>query len=204
MIDISKRDKKAGELAILRVVYLVADYPKVTASEEPDFIIKKKGIKFGVELTNYYQHGETGGRIANDKNYLNRLIDDGTVHPRDRDIVEVVNVGMDIGDRAILSSSNLMYTPILPANDRLKKLATDIENKNRLYKHYNKDLEYIDLLIYDDGDLSKGTEDRHIIEYLKSLQEKNEAQLDTPFENIYIYSHKPGSRTIIHSWKASP
>ncbi len=189
------------ELKILKKVYF--DFPDrdIGFSESPDFVITAHKKCFGVEIAEYYQLGETGGRIANEPKYLDNVINRGTVHPRDAHFVEVVHVGMTRDEKTEFATHNMMYTPILSASKRLEKLGELIEKKNKLFKTYRKDLDHIDLLIYDPGDLQAGMDGEAIMSRLRRLQDSSVNELQTNFKNVYVFSEKMGSNEIIHLWR---
>lgn len=195
----SKSDeaKKSKELKQLRRVCSKDKYPNVVASENPDFIVDN-GNKFGVELVEYYQD-DSSGRFANVPNYLNRLVDDGFIHPRDKGIIEVVEPQVEVSPGVWHSLGKASYKPILSADERIKRLILLIDAKHKKYKNYDRSLAWIDLLVIDKGDLYSGTEKRQTKQYLRDLQ-KNNPQLSSPFKNIYIYTDAPGKRNILHLW----
>ena len=190
--------KKSTELEILRKVYSVTEYPEVDLSEQPDFIVHGLDTTFGVEVTEYYQD-DSSSRLINITGYAARAIDEGTVHPKDVGIIEIQEPEFEKPDGSYVSYGKAVSKPILPANERMNKVGAIINNKNKLFDSYNKNLDYIDLVIYNNGDLFAGVDGPIIVDSLKSLQ-LSRPDLYTSFKNIYILSQEKDEPKIIKLW----
>lgn len=191
-------DKKITERKILRTYYSESDYDIVTNSENPDFILRKisDGAIFGVEVTQYFDT-PTSGRFKNIPNYVSRLLSGQFIHKDDVGSLKVIDTIYKIeadGSELPLSAGVLRELP--RSSDRIEALKKVVAEKNSKFSLYNKNLDRIDLLIYDSGDLVAGIE-RQKFEVLSDLYKQEKANtLVSPFKQIVLVINSPESESI--------
>ncbi|OGL21558.1 hypothetical protein A2707_06000 [Candidatus Saccharibacteria bacterium RIFCSPHIGHO2_01_FULL_45_15] len=179
-----KRSKKQRELISFRQVFQLNDYPNIKQDDKPDFVVSHNGILFGVEVTEYYQD-QTSADYANVPNYMNNILDDESMIKRkDRGKLEKVRVGFEMGG-VPMYTQDAVYRQSQPIQDRLKKLNDIINAKITSMQEYKMDdLEFVELIIHDQGDLFGGESGREIYRYLSELSQSPLEGL--PYRRIYI------------------
>lgn len=179
-----KKSKKQRELISFRQVFQLNDYPNIKQNDKPDFVVSHNGISFGVEVTEYYQD-QTSAGYANIPNYMNNILDDESMIKRkDRGKLEKVRVGLEMGG-VPMYSQDAVYRQSSSAQDRLKKLNDIINAKITSMQDYNMDnLEFVELIIHDQGDLFGGESGRKIHQHLSELSQSPFKGL--PYRRIYI------------------
>jgi hypothetical protein len=176
------------ERMVLRRIYDLQEYPEneveYIENKHPDFIISHADVKFGVEVTEYYQDNASG-QYANKPGYFNNLIE-GKEEPRKKDGVEVVELGVGLNNGP-LHFQKWVWRPYRSANTRLDKLIFDIGKKVEKY-HLSPqvpNLQYIDLIVHDaQGDLFGGTDGPVIKRHLIKVSSKQLAGM--PYRKIFI------------------
>jgi hypothetical protein len=147
---VTRPKKKDIELNILRGVYGKKKSRKYTLSEKPDFIIHGR-IDFGVEVTELYMD-QTGARLHNQPGYTNDVIKGIDVHKDDADSLEVISL-IEYQDKKTGKWKNLNTQGVRQENkstpERIGIMVARINEKSEKLKHYNLQLEHIDLVIHD-------------------------------------------------------
>lgn len=180
--------KKKRELEQLRTYYPKYRFSITKASENPDFILRDNinDTLFGVEVTAYYD-SPTSGRFKNIPDYIKKLTDKIFIHKEDRGILERIDTLELIKDDSSTEPMPVGIMRQLPQSiERIKELKKLVANKNLKYSNYDKSLERIDLLIFDDGDLIAGADvqKKEILNYLRGQAKAN--TLASPFKNIIL------------------
>lgn len=184
-----KNTKERQERISLRQVFSEREYPNTHKAERPDFIIHHEGGMFGVEVTSYYQD-QTSARYNNTPGYMHNILEDeGNIKKKDRGKLAPVLVGMGSGDKPEYTTT-MVFQKYLSFENRLNTLEQIINSKIDKSHQYSKDLEAIDLIVHDQGDLFGGEDGRKIEKYLIELSQVPIKGL--PYRKIYI-SKKHGA-----------
>lgn len=152
--------------------------------EKPDFIINNDGLKFGVEVTEYYQD-LTSGNYANIPEYMSSILaDESNIMKKDRGKLYKAQVGFNIGGMPTYARP-MVFREFLSPQKRLERLDEIIEAKVQALKGYDvSKLDFVDLVIHDQGDLFGGDGGCEIQKYLRELSLLPIA--DLPYKRVYI------------------
>ncbi len=175
MTDSDSR-KKNIERNILQLIYKPSEY-SIIEFEKPDFILEdKNGNKFGVEITQLFLD-ESSARLKNKPNYLNDIIQNNKLDKRD---VGILNVGeivaIDDNGNEIPETRSMGVSQDLPQSpNRIEVLKKLVSSKNYKLVKYDKRVQFIDLIIYNDGSFISGLEiqKQQILSYLKKQESAN-------------------------------
>lgn len=142
-------NKDKTEKWILDMIFQESD---ITKSEQPDFIIKKSNsIVFGVEITQLF-FDESNARVHCNPKFFDSINKDGTLsNKKDESNLKVVTLTSipKTKDEKPITVKGIVNKnpPNIP--DILNRLCEVIETKDLKFEGYNKDLSYIDLIIFD-------------------------------------------------------
>lgn len=170
---------------MLRTVFDSDNYPVVHESENPDFVLKKRGQSFGVEITEFYPD-QTSARLENKPGYVNEVINNRT-HKDDVPLLEVVS--MEYQERQTGKWKKIPHQGVKQENlsitDRLALLIRQINEKSDKQKSYEQGLAAIDLIIHDRrGSLLDGVNDRRVRAFFVTL--RTQRIIVTKFRSIYL------------------
>ena len=160
----------------MQLIYNPNEYG-IIEFEQPDFILEdKKGNEFGVEVTQLFLD-ESSARLKNKQNYLEDIIKNNKFDKRD---VGILNVGeivaLDNNNNEIPGTKSMGVSQELPQSpDRIEVLKKLVLEKNNKFINYNKRVQFIDLIIYNDGSFISGVEiqKKQILSYLKKQESAN-------------------------------
>lgn len=142
---------KSGERKIFDFVYFdrISNY-SIIESENPDFKINEKISykNFGVEITELYL-SDSLARLNNVPEYLNSILTkEKYIHKDDKIHLKVSNLEIESKDgvkkgnvKGIIHQKNI--------DTFLNKVIEIIEKKNKKFSNYDKNLNHVNLIIYD-------------------------------------------------------
>lgn len=174
---------KNTEENILKLVYTPLCYDSLIRSEKPDFILEKDSIAFGVELTEYFFHNSSA-RIKNQKDYTKLVANNEWVHKDDVSLLESIDT-WKINDYGSESYTGRAVKRLNPTwQEKFNKLNSIIIEKGLKYLIYNKSLEYVDLLIYDNCEMRRGLDTCELFAFLYKRVVAND--LNTPYKHVTL------------------
>jgi hypothetical protein len=191
-------DKKDREHQILNMVYDPEERMKAIASEGPDFIVDcLPAAIFGVEITEFY-FTDSEARLRNIPGYFTQIMDKGEYkHKNDKKELKVDEVLYTSSKDNSSKTIRAIMHPVPPIDEYTNGICDAIETKNIKAVHYNAELDFIDLVIYDTyGYLSIHP---HKDGLYKSLfnDRVNKLIRETLFREIYLIS-KNSDLELIH------
>lgn len=175
---------KIEELELINKVYNKKDYI-IKESEQPDFIIKKKGEKkeFGVEVTKLY-YSQSSAKLKIYPKYREKFLKEG-IPRKDQGYLGIHQLYIQyegqwvhIGDT--IDQSFKSY------DDYIDAIISTIEVKNKKIKNYQK-LDYYELFI---DDKEQYLQFKNMKEFQKMWQSKKlqEVYNKTPYKRIYFFT----------------
>jgi hypothetical protein len=174
------------EKEILEIIYPCYTNEQITKAEDPDFYIQHiEGHKFGVEVTRYF-HSESKARLKYIPNYgLDLLNGKPYRHKDDKNEIPVEDMIVTSADGKSNRKIKGIFHRGRILNEISKNIETLIKIKNHKYLNYNKELNHINLIIYDFEDcLSRLNKEV----FLHMLFNKHISTLikNSPFREIYF------------------
>lgn len=188
-----KSTKKEKEYRILNKVYTDPKI-RIQSSEEPDFIITANDERFGVEITEFY-YNEASARLKNYPGYIEKILSSSTMdilNKNDKGIIEKHSLYVKSNNGKYQFFSDVIevkyneeyeFGQLPEFKDVEVQIAEIVERKSKKAEHYNKQLKYIELFIYD--------KENYIH---KNLQQLNNSDLiaemvrKSNFKRVYIFS----------------
>lgn len=185
-------NKKENELNIVKIIYNEKEYKYNEENgynqEKPDFVLQKSnGEKFGVEVTELY-YDETSARLKKRPRYVED-IKRGEIDKRDIKPLHVTSLYLDIGNDNEPDYQFLFNNFTIPQyteNDFKKALINRLEEKRNKSKEYERNLEYIELVIYDTESFFYDYSEEKTINFLKQNSDILKLIEQTIFKNVYI------------------
>ena len=165
--------------------------------EDPDFklIDLYKNKKFGVEVTDLY-YSSTSARIKKLPDFIEKALEFG-VSKKDKKNLQLIERYLKIDDKWVRIKPRLQHKPVT-ADEFVKLLIECIQKKEAKFENYDKNLDYVELIIVDKENHFKksGVKDLRIIqenEILSSLI------LNSKFERIYFFTSVEGNDMLLLS-----
>ena len=184
--------KKNFEFLIVNTIYNKSEYKynekNGESQEKPDFILKKNNrIEFGVEVTELY-FDETSARLKKRKKYIED-IKKGEVDKRDIKPLHLTSVYLDIGNDNESDYQFLFNDFTIPQHtekDYKSAIIKRLEEKRNKSKEYEKNLSYIELIIYDTESFFYNYSEEETIDFLNRNSDILKLIEQTIFKNVYI------------------
>lgn len=190
-------DKKQKEEAILTLIYNKADYAEVVPTEQPDFRIRhhEELRFFGVEVTEFY-YSEANARLKNISSYVGEILAENKYRHKDDKTLFAPQEITPISPEGISRGVQRVIIQMVPAvDDYIQMIAAAIRIKEQKFDEYGKDLQHINLIVFD-------TENRiydvSANEYYKHLYKETlrNALFETKFQEIFLVTRLDKTRWV--------
>ena len=143
--------KKSNERKILNLIYDESKYAEVIESERPDFKISHKFscLLFGIEVTEFY-NSESNARLKNIPDYFNEIIYQGHYrHKVDKTILKTDEVKIISADGEVKEITRGICQKLPKHEEYANLVANKIQLKGQKFSGYDKNLDHINLIIFD-------------------------------------------------------
>ncbi len=173
---------KSYEELILRKVYNESLFDNLIVSEKPDFILINGTQRYGVELIEHFTN-EASARTRR-PSYVKKVANNEWVHKADIDVLESVDTWVVNVDGSEQFTGRAVKSLNPTWQEKIHNINKIVIKKNKLFNTYEAELDYIDLLIYDQGDLRKGTDTCELFAYLYARVVADD--LFSPYRNVTL------------------
>lgn len=144
----SKERERSGLLAVYG-----EDEFDITSGENPDFVLARLSIEFGVEVTEVFE-SQSMARARTHPSYISELLAGGkTMHPADSTEFSIISATITDADGHIKHESVPgIMRPTPPINRHVDLIGHAIARKEARFHDYITDLHHVNLVLVDDLD----------------------------------------------------
>lgn len=143
-------DSLKWERYVLDLIYDGEPELFVEHADSPDFLMRRDGYVFGVEITELFKDGSSA-RLVKLPDYMQHLWDGGApIHKDDVNGINVVTIRIqDSSGNVVQDNVKAIFSESGTLRDHADALAEHLERKNAAYVGYDHSLGHINLIIGD-------------------------------------------------------